>query len=126
MESYIDRAIQDTCSCDVSQVNTRYGNHPNAIVPIRHSVSTNTVAIQSMTLTLSDLHKDLNYCFCNVAYAYKEDCRQAGVDVDMEESLCSKSFHQNAFKTEGISYKSKEKGLIRGIREFCYENDVGI
>ena len=34
------------------------------------------------------LGEDNNYCYCNVAYAYKEECRQAGVDVEVSEEMC--------------------------------------
>ena len=36
------------------------------------------------------LGDSINYCYCNIAYSYKEECRQAGVEIAVSEELCGK------------------------------------
>lgn len=72
MERYIERAIQDTCSCSAESLQT-------------------------------------NSCFCNMLYAYVEDCFQAGVEISFEGELCPISYHKDVFKLEGVDYRRYRK-----------------
>jgi len=75
-----------------------------AVVPAELYIT--RAAIDTCT---TDHNKELNYGFCNVLYAYAEDCRQAGVEFSFSEvgSLCQKSFHKDVFKSEGVSYNRR-------------------
>lgn len=58
---------------------------------------------------------EINYCYCNIMYAYVEDCRQAGVTVEMDYEQCEKNFHQQAFKAESISYRRVGRWFSRQL-----------
>jgi len=58
---------------------------------------------------------EINYCYCNIMYAYVEDCRQAGIKVDMDYDQCEKNFHQQSFKAESITYRRTGRWFSRKL-----------
>lgn len=52
-----------------------------------------------------DVAVELNYCFCNIAFAYADKCRREGFNVNISPDYCDEGFHKKTFKQNNIFYR---------------------